>query len=127
MAKKKKANSPNGQTAAQNRKARHDYHVLETLEAGLMLRGSEVKSLRGGRASIGESYADVDMQDDIESQALYQLLEQQILPIFYDRNENGVPNEWVSRMKNCIRVLAPMFNTNRMVKEYAEKLYLPAL
>ncbi|MAX23379.1 MAG: alpha-glucan phosphorylase [Phycisphaeraceae bacterium] len=81
----------------------------------------------GWQIGRGESYADVDMQDDIESQALYQLLEQQILPIFYDRNENGVPNEWVSRMKNCIRVLAPMFNTNRMVKEYAEKLYLPAL
>ena len=59
MAKKKKSNGPIGQTAAQNRKARHDYHILETLEAGLMLRGSEVKALRGGRASIGESYADV--------------------------------------------------------------------
>ena len=59
MAKKKKSKGPSGQTAAQNRKARHDYHILETLEAGLILKGSEVKSLRGGRASIGEAYADV--------------------------------------------------------------------
>ena len=59
MARKKKPKKPTGQTAAQNRKARHDYHIVETLEAGLMLKGSEVKSLREGRASIGESYADV--------------------------------------------------------------------
>jgi len=57
--KKKKSSKAAGQTAAQNRKARHDYHIVETLEAGIMLKGSEVKSLRAGRASIGESYADV--------------------------------------------------------------------
>jgi SsrA-binding protein len=44
------------QIAAQNRRARHDYHIEERLEAGLVLTGSEVKSLRGGRASIGEAY-----------------------------------------------------------------------
>ncbi len=43
---------------AQNRKARHDYFIEETLEAGLILQGSEVKALRAGRASIGESYVD---------------------------------------------------------------------
>ena len=43
---------------AQNRKARHDYFIEDTLEAGLILRGSEVKALRAGRASIGESYVD---------------------------------------------------------------------
>ncbi|MEK9725357.1 MAG: SsrA-binding protein SmpB [Rhodospirillaceae bacterium] len=58
MAQKKKGKLA-GRTAAQNRKARHDYHIVETLEAGLMLKGSEVKSLREGRASIGESYAEV--------------------------------------------------------------------
>jgi len=58
MARNKKTKAP-GRYAAQNRKARHDYHILETLEAGLVLTGSEVKSLRAGRASIGESYADV--------------------------------------------------------------------
>ncbi|MGB0671673.1 MAG: SsrA-binding protein, partial [Rhodospirillales bacterium] len=44
-------------TAAQNRRARHDYDIIETFEAGIMLTGSEVKSLRLGRASIGESFA----------------------------------------------------------------------
>ena len=56
MAAKKKKSSP-GNVAAQNRRARHDYFITETLEAGLMLQGSEVKSLREGRASIGEAYA----------------------------------------------------------------------
>ena len=46
-----------GRIAAQNRRARHDYFIEDTLEAGLALLGTEVKSLRGGRASIGESYA----------------------------------------------------------------------
>ncbi len=56
MAQKKKPKAPSN-IAAQNRKARHDYHILETLEAGIMLMGGEVKSLRQGRASIGESFA----------------------------------------------------------------------
>src|SRR5690606_24299460 len=75
----------------------------------------------------GESYANLDTQDDIESQAFYELLEQQIVPMFYDRDQAGVPQLWVERMKRCIATLAPRFNTNRMLQEYAEKLYLPAL
>jgi len=46
-------------TIARNPRARHDYHLLETWEAGLVLTGSEVKSLRGGKASLGEAYAHV--------------------------------------------------------------------
>ncbi len=56
-AKKKKKDKNTGNVAAQNRRARHDYHIAETIEAGLMLLGSEVKSLRNGQASIGEAYA----------------------------------------------------------------------
>jgi SsrA-binding protein len=56
---RKKTKKSDGNIAAQNRKARHDYHIVETLEAGVMLSGTEVKSLRGGRASIGEAYAEV--------------------------------------------------------------------
>ncbi len=57
MAKKKKKKGPVGDIVAQNRKARHDYFIEDTVEAGIMLKGSEVKSLRRGSASIGESYA----------------------------------------------------------------------
>ncbi|MBT3307197.1 MAG: SsrA-binding protein SmpB [Alphaproteobacteria bacterium] len=56
MAAKKKK-KPSGNTVAQNRKARRDYTIVETFEAGIMLLGTEVKSLRAGRASIGEAYA----------------------------------------------------------------------
>jgi len=53
----KKDKKSTGNVAAQNRRARHDYAILETLECGIVLMGSEVKSLREGRASIGESFA----------------------------------------------------------------------
>ena len=75
----------------------------------------------------GESYANPDIQDEMESQALYRLLEQQIIPLFYERDLYGMPRGWLARMKKCISVLAPAFNTNRMVQDYAEKLYLPSL
>ncbi|MFP4144473.1 MAG: alpha-glucan family phosphorylase [Phycisphaeraceae bacterium] len=74
-----------------------------------------------------EEYANPQTADDLESQALYDLLEKEIIPLFYDRDEHHMPRRWVSRMKKCIATLAPRFNTNRMVQEYAEKLYLPSL
>jgi SsrA-binding protein len=55
--KNKKKKSPGGNVVAQNRKARRDYQILETMEAGLQLTGTEVKSLRAGRASLGEAFA----------------------------------------------------------------------
>jgi len=57
MAPKKKSDSMNGKLIADNRKARHDYEFVETFEAGLVLTGTEVKSLRNGKAMIAESYA----------------------------------------------------------------------
>ena len=57
MAKKKKKKGPDGDIVAQNRKARHNYFIESTLEAGIMLVGSEVKSLRNGSATIADAYA----------------------------------------------------------------------
>jgi starch phosphorylase len=74
----------------------------------------------------GESYSDPGYQDQVEGQALYDLLEKQIIPLFYQRGVDNTPHEWIARMKNCLRKLAPVFNTNRMVREYAEKFYVPA-
>ncbi len=59
MAKKKKDDDPNSKTVAQNRKARFNYFIEDTIEAGIVLLGTEVKSLRSGQASINESYAGV--------------------------------------------------------------------
>ena len=75
----------------------------------------------------GEDYSNPETADQLESQALYDLLEREIIPTFYERDEHGVPRGWVAMMKACIATLAPVFNTNRMVQEYAEKFYLPAL
>ena len=74
----------------------------------------------------GENYTDAGYQDHVESQALYDILEKQIIPLFYHRGVDNIPREWIARMKNCMRKLAPVFNTNRMVRDYAEKFYIPA-
>ncbi len=74
----------------------------------------------------GETYTDYNVQDQLESHALYDLLEKQIVPLFYKRAADNIPRDWIARMKNCMRKLAPVFNTNRMVREYTEKFYLPA-
>lgn len=60
MAPSGKKSDPNNKVAAENRKARFNYEVIDTLEAGLMLTGTEVKSLRGGHANIQESYASLE-------------------------------------------------------------------
>ncbi|CAN5428740.1 glycosyltransferase family 1 protein [soil metagenome] len=75
----------------------------------------------------GEIYPDSGYQDHVESQALYDILEKEIIPLFYKRSIDNFPREWIARMKSCMRKLAPVFNTNRMVREYAEKFYVPAL
>ena len=74
----------------------------------------------------GEIYPDPNYQDEIESVALYDILEKQAAPLFYKRGSDNIPREWIARMKSCLRCLAPMFNTNRMVREYAETFYAPA-
>ncbi len=80
----------------------------------------------GWAVGRGETYSNHELQDDIESRALYELLEQQVIPMFYDRDTQGVPRQWVAAMKRCISLLAPKFNANRMVQDYAQKYYLPA-
>lgn len=73
----------------------------------------------------GEVYEDRDYQDDVEANALYNLLEQEILPLFYNRDENGIPRGWVAKMKDAIQLNCPRFNTARMLGEYAERAYFP--
>jgi starch phosphorylase len=71
-------------------------------------------------------YPDSNYQDQLESQSLYDLLEKQIVPLFYQRGVDNIPRGWIQRMKACISKLAPVFNTNRQVQDYTEKLYMPA-
>ncbi len=74
----------------------------------------------------GEEYLDPESQDIIESNAIYNLLEKEIIPIFYDRRDDQIPYNWIALMKNAMKNLNPVFNTNRMVCEYLENFYLPA-
>ena len=71
----------------------------------------------------GESYHDQEFADDIESKALYDLLERVILPEYYNRDAAGLPREWITRVKACIRILSPQFSTNRMVADYTNQYY----
>ncbi|MEI6633482.1 MAG: alpha-glucan family phosphorylase [Chlamydiota bacterium] len=81
----------------------------------------------GWAIGSGEEYDDDAYQDQVESLALYELLEKEIIPLYYKRGKDGLPREWVEIMKNSIRTLCPVFNTNRMAGEYTEMMYLPAL
>jgi len=74
----------------------------------------------------GEEYGDPEYQDQVESQAIYRMLENEVVPMFYTRSRDGLPREWIRRMKNAMRTVCPVFSAYRMVKEYTEHLYLPA-
>ncbi len=74
----------------------------------------------------GESYEDVAYGDQVEAQALYDILERDIIPLFYERDANRLPRQWINKMKHSMCQIGPAFNTHRMVREYAEQLYLPA-
>ncbi|OLP19769.1 alpha-glucan phosphorylase [Leptolyngbya sp. 'hensonii'] len=74
----------------------------------------------------GEDYSDPDYQDEVEANALYDLLEQEVVPLFYQRDGEGIPRGWVAKMKQAIRLNCPLFNTARMVRDYAMRGYFPA-
>ncbi|AQT68632.1 Maltodextrin phosphorylase [Anaerohalosphaera lusitana] len=74
----------------------------------------------------GEEYDDLEYQDQVESQAILNLLENEIVPLFYARSSDRLPRRWIRRMKNTVRWCAPRFNTSRMVAEYTRKHYNPA-
>jgi len=79
--------------------------------------------------SIGEDkHTEVtDAQDQADAQDLYNKLENEIIPMYYERDINNIPVEWVGRMKESIKTVTPQFSTRRMLKEYVEKLYSKAL
>jgi len=84
--------------------------------------GTEV----GWAIGKGESYQDPGYQDQVEAEALYQLLEGEIVPTFYERRADGLPRKWIDRMKASIIRLCPEFNMHRMVMQYADEYYIAA-
>ena len=80
----------------------------------------------GWAIGSGERYDDLEYQNKVEGQALYDLLEKEVVPLFYDLGPDKLPHGWIAKMKAAMVNLAPMFNTNRMVRQYAEEFYAPA-
>ena len=76
--------------------------------------------------AIGEDNSEPDMekQDEQDFQHLYRTLAEQVIPEFFDRDEDGIPRRWLKRIRNSMESLIPVFNTNRMVAEYVKKYYL---
>jgi starch phosphorylase len=65
-------------------------------------------------------------QDAADAAALFDVLEQQVIPAYYERDEHGLPPRWLNLMRNSVAQVGSRFNTNRMVTQYVEELYLPA-
>jgi starch phosphorylase len=75
----------------------------------------------------GEQYGDIREQNAVESAAIYDLFEKEVTPLFYQRGADGLPRDWIRRMKTAMRTICPIFNTHRMVQQYAEWAYFPAM
>jgi starch phosphorylase len=78
--------------------------------------------------AIGAEIVDgtVEFQNETDANSLYQLLENQIIPLYYAKPDGKLPLAWLQLMRESIRSVTPIFNTHRMVKEYTERLYIPA-
>jgi len=74
----------------------------------------------------GESYQDLGYQDQVEAECLYDLLEKDVIPTFFERGPDRIPRHWVERMKASIASLCPFINTHRMLGDYVGEYYLPA-
>ena len=82
----------------------------------------------GWAIGVDAEASDPAVQDQNDASSLYDTLENEIIPLYYDEQSvDGLPNEWLARMKESIRTMAPVFCTRRMLTEYMDQLYLPAM
>jgi glycogen phosphorylase len=79
----------------------------------------------GWAISSAESYEDLAHRDQVEADSLFEILERQIIPLYYDRFEGRVPRRWVRRIKASLRSLGPRVVASRMVRDYVEQMYEP--
>jgi starch phosphorylase len=80
----------------------------------------------GWAIGSGVNMSASDAADATDADALYDLLEREVVPLYYDRDEAGVPQRWLERSKNAIATISPAFNARRMVRDYVEMFYAPA-
>ena len=77
----------------------------------------------GWMLPMERTYADQRFQDELDAEMIYNTIEEQIVPLYYDRAEDGVPHRWVNSVKKCIADIASNFTTNRMLIDYEERFY----
>ncbi|KQS57922.1 glycogen phosphorylase [Geodermatophilus sp. Leaf369] len=80
----------------------------------------------GWAIPTADGVADADRRDDVEAQAIYDLLDRQVLPRFYETDRDGVPTRWVEMVKHTLKDLGPKVLASRMVADYVQQLYVPA-
>jgi len=80
----------------------------------------------GFSIGCGLEHSDEARQDEIDRGMIYEVLENQVVPLFYDRNSKGLPHRWIAMQKNAMRSLPWRFSARRMVRDYTMKCYLPA-
>jgi starch phosphorylase len=80
----------------------------------------------GWAVGRGETYEDLELQDEVESRDIYNLLEREIVPQFYDRGPDNLPLDWLEKMKAAMCHLCPIYNSHRMVQDYTKRFYLSA-
>jgi starch phosphorylase len=82
--------------------------------------------LNGFAIGVGRTHANTDLHDARDGDDLYRVLKEEVIPLYYARDEDGLPRGWIRRMKRTIRTLGWRFNANRMVMDYTLKCYIPA-
>jgi starch phosphorylase len=80
----------------------------------------------GFSIGVGETHISPEIHDRRDMESLYATLRDTVVPLFYKRDQDGLPRAWIARMKHCIRTLGWRFNADRMVMDYVNKCYLPA-
>jgi starch phosphorylase len=87
--------------------------------------GQDGKGSNGWAIGEDAHTSDQELQDRIDSESLYHLLEEEIVPLYYDQDENGIPHRWIQMMKASIKTNSPLFNTDRMIADYVTQVYAP--
>jgi starch phosphorylase len=82
--------------------------------------------LNGFAIGTGKTHSNMDVHDSRDGQELYRTLREEVIPLYYHRDRDGLPRGWIKRMKRTIRTLGWRFNADRMVMDYTTKCYVPA-
>jgi hypothetical protein len=89
-------------------------------------RGYTTGLLNGFAIGRGRTHSNMDVHDSRDGEDLYRVLRDEVIPLYYQRDRDGLPRGWIKRMKRTIRTLGWRFNADRMVMDYTLKCYIPA-